>query len=187
MPANLKSFWSNSIKKIIITPPEIEKYEKSVLNQTTEWNITPPIINKNEDTGHSIVVFNGNLKDPKRIIFFSSRIFDYHNFIDIVLQHLLHPYAENIILNKFRNTTCNGIKQNNFRNHIYDSLYLWTLEKYLILLQKEFEIGNTPDSNSSLVLHAFIRGLKSNLFEYNSDEKNEDFRLSRFWNSYFLY
>lgn len=176
------NIWDDSIKKIIVTDDFINEIEK----QASAWKIRTKLSKEKEYSVASKVLFNHDLENPEYHIFFHLQNLYEDNFphYEVALKQILNVSAKKIIPKEIRE----------FRfNH-----KLITLEDYLVYASTEwckaiytriqFTSIITPTItllNHNSLLTAFKRKLKRNLFEYNSDNYDEQARLDILWNNYF--
>lgn len=177
--AKKANIWSDSITRIIIT----NDYKKDIEKQAELWNRPVKLIAEKEYIGISKTLFNYNPLNPEQHIFFPLNVVTMkEDFQQIVLGQIISIFAGKIIkgeLAKYDSLTINLIT---LQDHINHSLTVWIPKNYSKQIEKEVFKNYKNELNANNIFNGFCRKLKRNLFEYNSDEKDNDFRISRFWN-----
>ena len=177
--AKKANIWSDSITRIIIT----NDYKKDIEKQAELWNMPVKLTAEKEYIGISKTLFNYNPLNPEQHIFFPLNVVTMkEDFQQIVLGQIISIYAGKIIkgeLAKYDSLTINLIT---LKDHINHSLTVWIPKNYSKQIEKEVFKNYKNELNANNIFNGFCRKLKRNLFEYNSDEKDNDFRISRFWN-----
>lgn len=170
--------WDETICKLIIT----NSYKEDVENQAKEWNLPILLTSEKEYKGVSKTLYNNDENSPKRYIYFDFSIVPMRDyFYQIVIGQIIQIFAEKIIhgdLEKYNSTTFNPTS---FNEYIYHSLVVWLPKCYSKRIEKEVFKDYKNDLGEEKLLNGFCRKLKRNLFEYNSDEQDNNYRINRFW------
>jgi hypothetical protein len=173
------SFWDDSITRIIIT----NDYKGDIEKQAKLWNRPVKLTAEKEYVGISKTLFNYSSSKPERYIFFPLSVATMKDsFQQIILGQFISVFSEKIIqgdLKKYDSLTINLIT---LQDHINHSLIVWLPLNYSKRIERTIFKDYKNELNATNIFNGFCRKLKRNLFEYNSDEKDNHFRINRFWN-----
>lgn len=173
------NLWDESITRIIFT----NNYKIDIEKQAELWNRPVKLTVEKEYIGISKTLFNYNLLKPERYIFFPFYLATMDEYFQqTVLRQFIGVYSERIItgeLTKFDSLTLELIT---LKDHINNSLSVWLPQNYSKRIEKIVFKNSLNELNANNIFNGFCRKLKRNLFEYNSDEKDNEFRIRRFWN-----
>lgn len=177
--AENSGFWTNTIKKIIIT----NDYKGDIERQARIWNCSFKLTTEKEYVGISKTLYNNDDTNPEQYIFFpfsvASMKTDFHQ---VVLGQFISVFSQKIIkgeLEKYNPTSYNFVTLHDFINY---SLTIWLPINYSKRIEKVVFQEYRNELNADKILYSFCRKLKRNLYQYNSDEKDNHFRINRFWN-----
>lgn len=173
------NFWTNTITKIIIT----NDYKADIESQAKLWNRPFKLTTEKEYVGISKTLYNYDDKNPEQYIFFPLSVAamktDFHR---VVLGQFISVFSQKIIhgeLVKYDSFPNNLVTLQDFINY---SLTIWLPINYSKRIEKLVFQEYRNELNADKIFYGFCRKLKKNLFEYNSDEKDNHFRINRFWN-----
>lgn len=176
--AKERNFWDDSIEKIVFT----NDYKTDIEEQAKSWNIPVALTKEKEYTGVAKTLFNYNHSDPKRHLFFSFSIFHMTtNFSHIVLGQLIHVYSENICNDELIKYNSYKVNLVTIQDYIKHSLVAWLPKYFAKEIETKVFKNYTNELDADKVFNGFCRKLKRNLFEYNSDQGDNSFRINRFW------
>ena len=176
-------FWDESIKSIVIT----DQYYADIDKQAKEWDIPFKLTREKEYFGISKTLFNYNRKNPERIIFFPTQIINFEKkFTHLVFGQIFSVYSDRLLPTSLVVVGGLAVPLPSLSDYDKCALTEWLPINYA----KQIEITvfknykNELDANT--VFHGFCRKLKKCLFEYNSDDRDNHFRIRRFWDKTFL-
>ncbi len=175
--------WDNSIKKIIIT----DKYEEEIAKQANEWGISFVLTSEKEYLGFSKILFNRNYSNPINYIYFKIDVIQFpaipelsNMFEQAFIGQFIKVFSHNILPNSLKEYEFNKPLKT-FEDYLYHILTIWLPLNYANKIEKQVFSNEKKNFNTNKTINAFLRQLKSNLFEYNSDEKD----IYKFWNKTF--
>lgn len=180
--AKNNSIWDDSIKSIFIT----DDLEKEINTQADIWNTKSQISKEKEYRVVSKVLFNQNIDSPEHIIFipFQNFYFEKLSHSRIILGQIITIYAKSLIP---REILQHDIEHKSYalNDYIISSAIDWVIANYTRLRLNKVLNEELDQFQHNSFLIAFKRKLKKNLFEYNSDQFDNEKRLGIFWFNYF--
>lgn len=171
--------WENQIIKLVFT----DKYEEDVEKQALEWNLKVNLSNGRETKSVSKILSNEYYKKDETIIFFSLEILKLEdNFHKTIYQQLLRVHVDKLLKNQTLAQHKNQISNpKTLIDYTFFYLSIWLPEVFANNFMKILFKDDKSLINENNLFNEFCRKLKRNLFAYNSDEHDNQFRLDRFW------
>ncbi len=171
--------WENQIIKLVFT----DKYVEDVEKQALEWNLRVNLSNDRETKSVSKILSNEYYKKEETIIFFSLKILDLENsFQKIIYQQILRVHIDKMLENQTIAQDENQITNpKTLIDYSFSYLTIWIPEVFSNIFMKIIFKDDKSLINDTKLFNEFCRKLKRNLFEYNSDEEDNQFRIDAFW------
>lgn len=171
--------WEDQIIKLVFT----DKYVEDVEKQALEWNLKVNLSNGRETKSVSKILSNEYYKKDETIIFFSLEIVKLEDiFQKILYQQLLRVHVGKLLENQKLAPHENQIKNPRaLIDYAFFYLSIWLPELFANKFMKILFEDDKSVLNENNLFNEFCRKLKRDLFEYNSDEVDNEFRLNRFW------
>jgi hypothetical protein len=180
--AKKSSIWDESIKSILIT----DDLEKEINKQADIWNIKSQISKEKEYRVVSKVLFNQKIDSPEHKIYipFQNFYFEKLSHSRIILGQIITIYAKSIIPREILQHDIDH-KTYALNDYIISSAIDWVIANYTRKRLNQVLNEELDQFHHNSFLIAFKRKLKKNLFEYNSDQFDNEKRLGIFWYNYF--
>lgn len=180
--AKNSNVWDDSIKSIIIT----DDLEKEIKIQADLWETKYHISKEKEYRVVSKILFNQKIDSPEHIIFVPIQNFYFEKLPQnrIILGQIITIYAKSLIPLEILQ---HDIEHNSYalNDYITSSAIDWVIANYTRKRLNKILNGELDQFQHNSFLIAFKRKLKKNLFEYNSDQLDNEKRLGIFWFNYF--
>jgi|JI6StandDraft_1071083.scaffolds.fasta_scaffold04608_7 hypothetical protein len=175
-------FWDNSIVALVIT----DDFSNEIETQAKKWDINVHISKEKEYTVASKILCNYNQVTPQYYIYFQFNLLlnEPSILLEIAYGQILSINANNIFPpDVLKKTPEINIKS--LDDYVKYASIEWTKKEYVRVKLKYLLDNLMPTLNHNSFLIAFKRKLKKYLYEYNSDDGDNDQRISVFWYNYF--
>lgn len=174
--------WDNSIAAIIIT----DDFSNEIENQAKKWNIK---VNISREKGYSVaskILCNYYIENRQYHIYFQFNLLLYNpsSLLEIFLGQILRISADQLFPSILPEKDLE-INIKSLDDYIKYACVQWCKSKYVKDALMSFHIDLMPPMDHKSILIAFKRKLKKYLFEYNSDDLDNDERIKIFWYNYF--
>lgn len=173
--------WDDSITKIVVT----DNLDEEVYLQTEKWKTKAEITKAKEYSVISKVLFNHNLESPEHVLFvdFSILLNEKFSLAEILFNQIIAISAKwlfpkEVLYKQFTP------QPRTLETYITVSAIEWVKTYYTSSTIKQIFKNPSPPMNHNSFLTAFMRSLKRDLFNYNTDRLSPDENLGIFWNNY---